>query len=112
MYPCSFRIQSIVMAFAAVAGGCLGTATTFAQQLFYEDFADTTLATGASQQSGTIANGVITFNDTSATNRSRFVDVQNFTDPVMTFSFDVTAPIFNVSGFDNEMLFRAGNLTS
>jgi len=97
-----------------VFAGCflLGTTTASAQQLFYEDFADTTLATGASQQSGTIANGVITFNDTSATNRSRFVDVQNFTDPVMTFSFDVTAPIFNVSGFDNEMLFRAGNLTS
>src|SRR4051812_45658518 len=107
----NFKIQKLLM---TVFAGCflLGTTTASAQQLFYEDFADTTLATGASQQSGTIANGVITFNDTSATNRNRFVDVQNFTDPVMTFSFDVVAPATNVTGFDNELLFRAGNLAT
>jgi hypothetical protein len=113
MHAYIFRIQTAAIAIAALAA-CffMGTATASAQTLFYEDFADTTLATGGSQQSGTIANGVITYNDTSATNRARFVDVQNFTDPVMTFSFDVTAPVFNVSGFDNELLFRAGNLTT
>src|SRR3954454_21520225 len=104
MYHCSFRIQTVEMTIAAVAGGFLGTATIFAQQLFYEDFADTTLATGASQQSGTIANGIISFNDTSATNRNRFVDVQNFRHPVMIFSFAFVPPATNVTGFDNELL--------
>ena len=68
---------------------CVGTASV--QELFYEDFADTTLATGGSQQSGTIASGIISYNDASAMNRARFVVVptQTFADPVMTFSFDV-----------------------
>jgi len=87
-------------------------AATASAQLFYEDFADATLATGGSQQSGTIAGGIITFNDTSATNRNRFVVVQNFTDPVMTFSFDAVAPVTHVNGFDNELTFRAGPATA
>lgn len=86
--------------------------TASAQQLFYEDFADTTLATGGSQQSGTIANGIISYNDASATNRARFVVVpsQAFADPVMTFSFDVVAPATATNNQDNELLFRAGPL--
>jgi hypothetical protein len=107
----SIRGLSLAVA-QVVAWLFIGGSVASGQVLFYEDFADTTLATGASQQSGTIANGIISYNDTSATNRARFVDVQNFTDPVMTFSFDVVAPATNVTGFDNELLFRAGNLTS
>ena len=99
----------LVAAFAVC--GLVGAATASAQ-LFYEDFADATLATGGSQQSGTIAGGIITFNDTSATNRNRFVVVQNFTDPVMTFSYDAVAPVTHVNGFDNELTFRAGPATA
>jgi hypothetical protein len=103
---CRFLAIGLLAAFLAVG------AQTGQAQLFYEDFEDTTLATNGSQLSGTIGGGIISYNDTSATNRARFVVVQNFTDPVMTFSYDVKAPVTNVSGFDHELTFRAGNLTT
>jgi hypothetical protein len=116
----SFIIKPLMSPIGLVAAClvlCAGTAS--AQQLFYEDFADTTLTSGASQQSGTIANGIISYNDTSTTNRARFVDVPStanparpsYSDPVMTFSFDVVAPVTNVTGFDHELVFRAGPAT-
>jgi hypothetical protein len=105
---CDFKARYMLRLVAAFAACVLVGATTASAQLFYEDFADSTLATGATQQSGTIAGGIITFNDTSATNRNRIVVTQNFTDPVMTFSYDSVAPVTHVNGFDNELTFRAG----
>ena len=105
---CDFNARYMLRFVAAFAVCTLVGTLTASAQLFYEDFADATLATGGSQLSGTIAGGIITFNDTSATNRNRFVVIQNFTDPVMTFSYDAVAPVTNVTNFDNELTFRAG----
>lgn len=108
MRYCDFKARYMFRFVAAFVVCVLVGAATASAQLFYEDFADATLATGGSQQSGTIAGGIMTFNDTSATNRNRYVVTQNFTDPVMTFSYDAVAPVTHVTNFDNELTFRAG----
>jgi hypothetical protein len=92
-----------------------GATRASAVELFYEDFEDTTLASpNAGQLLGTIAGGIISFNDTSATNRHRFVMRPGNTgstawaDPVLTYSFDVKAPVVVGSSGTEELRFRAG----
>jgi len=90
-----------------------------AQVLYYEDFADETLEPGTRVSEGTVAGGIVTFNDQSATTRG-FVSVVRqspdpttmqpgtFAVPLLTFSWDVVEPVFEHPGFSFEMLFRAG----
>jgi hypothetical protein len=93
---------------AALAVCYAGTAQ--GQILFFEDFTDTTLTANGAFANGTIDEtaGVINFLDASATARSRFSVVQTFDAEVMTFSFDVTAPVFQTEPNQMELLFRAG----
>jgi hypothetical protein len=94
---------------AAVAATLLGGANlASAQILFYEDFGDTTLTTNGASANGTIENGIVNYLDASATARSRFSVVQTFDLPVMTFSFDIVAPVFQTAPEQFEVLFRAG----
>jgi hypothetical protein len=93
-----------------LAGLCSGGGKACAQVLFNEEFEDEMLAMGSDGNLDTIANGIISFDDTSDTTRGRFVVVQTFADPVMTFSFDAVAPA-TAAGADNELVFRAGILT-
>jgi hypothetical protein len=74
--------------------------------LFSEDFEDETLAENAQVGNVTIENGIARFND-PAESRATFSVVRNFTDPVMTFSFDVVEPVVEAPP-RMEMLFRAG----
>jgi hypothetical protein len=84
------------------------TARTSSAQLFYEDFEDTTLATNGTQNFGTIAGGIISYNDTDPNSRARYVVRQTFSDPVTTYSFDVKAPVIATGTGGNELVFRAG----
>jgi hypothetical protein len=99
---------------AAIAAGLfVDMRTASALELFYEDFEDTTLASNATQGLGTIAGGIISFNDTSGTTRHRFVvrpgntSGTPYADPILTYSFDIKAPMVAGSGGD-ELRFRAG----
>jgi len=85
-----------------------------AVELYYEDFEDETLAispTVSTFAQGTIGGGIISFNDTdTATLRHRYVvrPTTAYADPVLTYSFDVKAPVVvGASGVD-ELRFRAG----
>ena len=98
-------LSAAVLAAAVLLGGA-GSAS--AAVLFYEDFSDTTLEPGSAQLNGTIDGGVISYTDTSTTARARFVDIQEFSNPVLTFSWDSVAPVSATGGADNELLFRAG----
>lgn len=90
--------------------GAAAATPASAATLFSEDFSDTTLEPGAQTQNATIAGGIATFADASTSTRNRFVVVQNFTSPVMTFSFDSVAPVTAAAGVaDNELVLRAGN---
>jgi hypothetical protein len=81
--------------------------------LFGEDFNDETLAAGAVVSAqGVIAGGVVTFNDTEGGNKSRLSVAQSFTDPVMTFSFDMVDPVTpGPNGEFNDFLLRAADGT-
>jgi hypothetical protein len=105
-----FRKQGRSLAVAAIIAYLLVGAGAAPAQLFYEDFEDTTLATGATQNFGTIAGGIISYNDTDAANRARFVvrPTTGYSDPVLTYSFDVKAPVTVGSSGNNELIFRAG----
>jgi hypothetical protein len=86
-----------------------------AQVIYYEDFADETLQPNTTVGLGTVANGIATFLDDSTGSRSRVAVVQPFTDPVMTFSFDVVDPVVVTEPSPPnafELLFRAGIGTS
>jgi hypothetical protein len=94
---------------SAIAATLLGSANiASAQVLFYEDFGDTTLTTNGASANGTIENGIVNYLDASATARSRFSVVQTFDQPVLTFSFDIVAPVFQTAPEQFEVLFRAG----
>jgi hypothetical protein len=111
-----FRFHVMSIAGAAIAAWLfVGVRTLPAVDLFYEDFEDTTLASpNASIDLGTIANGIISFNDTSATNRHRYVmrpgnpGSTAWADPILTYSFDIKAPVVVGSGGQDELRFRAG----
>jgi hypothetical protein len=120
MNVCGTGLRIVAAAAAAVASMLLGAATASAQApLYYEDFEDETLEPGTRVSEGTVANGIVTFNDQSATARG-FVSVVRqspdpitmqpgtFAVPLLTFSWDVVEPVFEHPGFSFEMLFRAG----
>jgi hypothetical protein len=89
----------------AVFGFAANTAR--AQVLFSEDFEDTMLAENAQVNANvTIEDGVEKFNDPAET-RATFTVVRDFTDPVMTFSFDIVEPVVEAPP-RMELLFRAG----
>src|SRR6187397_2634924 len=109
------NVRRFLQLLAATAVLFLLTAGAARAQLFYEDFEDTTLASpNASIDLGTIANGIISFNDTSATNRHRYVmrpanaGGTAWADPILTYSFDIKAPVVVGSGGQDELRFRAG----
>lgn len=81
--------------------------------LYGEDFNDETLAAGtAVSVHGTIAGGIVTFNDVDAGSKARISVAQIFNDPVMTFSFDVVAPVTpGPAGEFNDLLLRAADGT-
>jgi hypothetical protein len=81
--------------------------------LYGEDFNDETLAAGtAVSVHGTIAGGIVTFNDVEAGSKARISVAQIFNDPVMTFSFDVVAPVTpGPAGEFNDLLLRAADGT-
>jgi hypothetical protein len=85
----------------------IGVGSAQALEVYYEDFEDTTLQPNTTTNFATIAGGIASFSDTSATNRNRFVVRQTFSDPVMTWSFDVKAPVTD-GGTGNELRLRAG----
>ena len=78
-----------------------------AQALFSENFDDLELAENAMvNENVTIENGIARFDDPE-TARATFVVVQDFTAPVMTFSFDIVEPVVDL-GNAMELLLRAG----
>ena len=114
MFALGSRYAHVFRTVALITAGLFVTASAKAQVLFNENFDDAMLATNAMvNEHVTIENGIARFNDPPAADptpdRATFVVVQNFTDPVMTFSFDVVEPIRDVApGTRMEMLFRAG----
>jgi hypothetical protein len=97
----------------------IGVGSVQALEVYYEDFEDTTLSTGSAsapavttQSQGTIANGIISFNDTNTTTttRHRFVvrPTTAYADPVLTYSFDIREPVVVGSSGTDELRFRAG----
>jgi hypothetical protein len=106
----SIRLSKYVMIFSIAvytAALVLATGTATAQVLFSEDFEDTMLAENSQVNANvTIENGIAKFNDPAET-RATFTVVRDFTDPVMTFSFDVVEPVVEAPP-RMEMLFRAG----
>jgi hypothetical protein len=107
---------------AAAAAALLSVPTVLAQSatpLYYEDFEDETLEAGTNIGQGTVANGIVTFDDQSTTARGYVSVVRQSPDPttmlpgtfavpLLTFSWDVVEPVFEVTGQSFEMLFRAG----
>jgi hypothetical protein len=85
-----------------------------AQELFSEDFADALLSENAMvNENVTIENGIARFNDPPPADptpdRATFVVVRDFTNPVITFSFDIVEPVVDLpTGTRMELLFRAG----
>lgn len=59
-------------------------------------------------------NGVLSLNDTETGKKSFLSVLQTFDQPVMTFSFDVVAPVVQSDGAQNELILRAdgGSSTS
>jgi hypothetical protein len=106
----SFRLQQMPLAITAIVISLLVGIRMAQAQVFYEDFEDTTLATGATQNFGTIAGGISSYNDNDTTTRARFVvrPATAYADPVLTYSFDVKAPVTVGSSGNNELLIRAG----
>jgi hypothetical protein len=104
---------------ASLATFAAGGAALAQAPLYYEDFEDETLEAGTRVSEGTVAGGVVTFDDQSPTARG-FVSVVRpspdptpmqpgtFAVPLLTFSWDVVEPVFEHPGQTFEMLFRAG----
>jgi hypothetical protein len=106
------KCQSLLVVVLAWFLHCATTAS--AQVLFSEDFEDAMLTMNAMvNEHVTVENGIAKFNDPPTEDptpdRATFAVVQDFTDPVMTFSFDVVEPVVaQPPGTRMEMLFRAG----
>jgi hypothetical protein len=79
-----------------------------AATLYFEPFNDDSLQPGTATNLGTIAGGILSFSDSSATAKPRISILQTLTSPVMSFSFDVVAPVTVPDAAQNELLIRAG----
>ncbi len=97
----------LAAAILAAVGAALGASGASAQQLYYEDFEDETLAGNAAIANGTIAGGFLSLDDPAAA-RGTFSVVQDFFAEVMTFSFDVVEPIVRGEPASMEVVLRAG----
>jgi hypothetical protein len=80
--------------------------------LFYEDFSDAELAPEARINMANIAGGIASFTDASTTSRARFTVVQTYDQPLLTFQFDIMAPVVPTSPARMELLLRAGEGTA
>jgi hypothetical protein len=101
-----YRVCTVLLAVGAASlPGGAGTASA-AAVLYRETFDDDVLAPNTTVRHGLIAGGMAAFNDESAAEgKAGIFVVQGFDTPLMTYSFDVTAP---VTGANNDLLFRAG----
>jgi hypothetical protein len=74
---------------------CSLTGSASAGVLFVEDFSDATLAAGSNidGDQAAVSDGVLNVNDNNTTDKGVFVVQQPFNASVMTFSFDVVAPV-------------------
>ena len=91
-----------------LGGGGLASA----EVIYFEGFNDATIESPGAIANGTVAGGSVAFADTSATSRSRFSLVRDFTESAFTISFDVVAPVFETPPASFELLLRAGTGTS
>jgi hypothetical protein len=80
------------------------TTTASAAVLFVEDFSDDTLTTNGhiDGDQAAVVGGVLSVNDNNRDDKGVFNVVQDFNAPVMTFSFDVVAPVVH-TGDPNEL---------
>jgi hypothetical protein len=103
-----FSVAAMVVGIVVFAGKA---ETALAQELYFEGFDDATLGADTTTNFATIANGIASFDDQSATTRGRFVVRRAaetaFNAPVMTFSFE-TAGVVTAGAGGNELRFRAG----
>jgi hypothetical protein len=97
-----------LLAAALTASAASAQSTT----LFYEDFSDAELAPEARINMATIADGIASFTDASTTSRARFTVVQTYDQPLLTFQFDIMAPVVPTSPARMELLLRAGEGTA
>ena len=115
----SFIRPSAVVLGALAASGLL-TDSASAGILYLEDFSDEQFAANTTIANGEAVGGVGAFNDASRANKAVFNVVQTFSDvSVVTFSFDVVAPVVHTGdpadpdgdGVQTELMFRAGGGT-
>ncbi len=99
---------SLRAAVCAAALSFIADQTASAAVLYFEPFNDASLPAGAAMNLGTIDGGVLSFSDSSTSTKPRLSILQTLTAPVMTFSFDVVAPVVVPDGAQNELLIRAG----
>jgi hypothetical protein len=93
---------------AATVGSLLAVQTAPAAVLYFEPFNDDSLQPGTATNLGTIAGGILSFSDSSTASKPRISILQTLASPVMTFSFDVVAPVTVPDGAANELIIRAG----
>jgi hypothetical protein len=114
MRPTVSKCLSLLVASVVFVWVLNCTKSMNAQVLFSEDFEDQMLTENAMvNEHVTIESGVARFNDPPTEDptpdRATFVVVRDFTDPVLTFSFDIVEPVVSqLPGTRMEMLFRAG----
>jgi hypothetical protein len=117
-------LHSFIRPSAVVLASSMGLATlagsASAGVLYLEDFADEAFAANTTIANGAAIGGVGVFDDASRANKAVFNVVQTFSDaPVVTFSFDVVAPVVHTGdpadpegdGIQTELMFRAGGGT-
>jgi hypothetical protein len=113
--PASNKALSIATALAAgallLAGPTARAAVLYEQTFDLPDagFPSGTSATLASVVDGGGGNGALAFNDTDGGKKAYLSVLQTFDQPVMTFSFDVVAPVVrgNDGAASNELILRA-----
>jgi hypothetical protein len=106
MFAIRLKYRFLPVTLAASVVTLLVADNTTAQVIYHENFDDEMLEPNTGINNVTIANGIASFND-PATARATFSVVQDFTNEVMTFSFDIVAPVVEAPP-RMELLFRAG----
>lgn len=103
-------IRSTFLATACAVSFCslISSPAASAAVLYFEPFNDASLQPGTATNLGTIDGGALSFSDASTSSKPRISILQTLTSPVMTFSFDVVAPVVVPDGAQDELLIRAG----